>query len=482
MTRSVTDSTRKVNLLTSVDWVTIVLFFALVILGWLNIYAAVYNDEYKSIFDISQKYGKQMLWIGASIVLILIIFFIDSNFFSFFAYLFYGFTLILLLAVLFFGKEVNGARAWFEIGGFRLQPGEFGKLAACLAMAKLLSTSNPVTQKAKTLFLVCLLLGIPSALVVMQNDTGTALVYAAFVLVLYREGWVSGNFLFFCLLIVALFIATLLSTQLALFLFLVITAVVIFGIIRRRLTEFFIVLSILLVITLIIYGINMLLAKPIPFHYVIASAALLSAITYFLINLSFKIPYANTLIVFLVLSIGFTFTVDYFFDHVLSDHQRTRITVLLGMENDLKGVGYNVNQSKIAIGSGGLLGKGFLQGTQTKYDFVPEQSTDFIFCTIGEEWGFLGASFVIGLFIALFLRIIFLAERQRALFSRIFGYSLAAIMFFHFIVNIGMTIGLAPVIGIPLPFFSYGGSSLWAFTILLFIFIRLDASRLELLA
>lgn len=470
------------NLLTSVDWVAIILFFALVILGWFNIYAAVYNDEYKSIFDITQKYGKQLLWIGASMFLILIIFLIDSNFFSFFAYLFYGITLVLLIAVLFFGKEVNGARAWFEIGGFRLQPGEFGKLAACLAMSKLLSSSNPNTQKVKTLFLVCVLLGVPSIFVIMQNDTGTALVYAAFVLVLYREGWVTGNFLFFCVLIVALFIATLLASQFSLVLFLIVTALVIFGILRRRLTEFAVVLGILALTTGIFFGINALLPQPFDFYIVLAIAAVISSIAFFVINISFKIPYANTFIIFLVLSITFTFTVDYFFDHILSDHQRTRITVLLGMENDLKGVGYNVNQSKIAIGSGGFFGKGFLQGTQTKYDFVPEQSTDFIFCTIGEEWGFLGATFVIGLFIALFLRIIFLAERQRALFSRIFGYSVAAIMFFHFIVNIGMTIGLAPVIGIPLPFFSYGGSSLWAFTLLLFIFIRLDASRLELLA
>lgn len=482
MTRNVVESTRKVNLLTSVDWVTIFLYFALVILGWLNIYAAVYNDEFQSIFTISQKYGKQMLWIGASLIIIFLIFLIDSNFYSFFAYVFYGITLLLLIAVIFLGKEVNGARSWFEIGGFRLQPGEFGKLAACLAMSKLLSGANPQTHKFKTFFNICLILGVPSILVILQNDTGTALVYAAFVLVLYREGWVTGYFLFFCVLIVALFIATLLLSLLSLSIFIVISALIVFGLIRRRLYEFLLIIGITGVSILIFYGINLLLRKPIETYYVIGIGAAFAGLVYAIINLSLKIPFANTIIIFMILSLSFSFTVDYFFDHVLSDHQRIRITVLLGMENDLKGAGYNVNQSKIAIGSGGFFGKGYLQGTQTKYDFVPEQSTDFIFCTIGEEWGFLGSTIVIILFIALLLRIIFLAERQRSLFSRIFGYSVASIIFFHFVVNIGMTIGLAPVIGIPLPFFSYGGSSLWAFTILLFIFIRLDASRLELLA
>lgn len=470
------------NLLTSVDWATIIIYFLLVILGWLNIYAAVYNDESPSIFTISQKYGKQMLWIGASLFLIMIIFLIDSNFFSFFSYVFYGLTLVLLVAVIFFGKEVNGARAWFEIGGFRLQPGEFGKLAACLAISKLLSGSNPQTQKFKTLFNVCILLGVPSLLVILQNDTGTALVYAAFVLVLYREGWVSGYFLFFCVLIVALFIATLLAPLKSLTIFLVVSALAVFGLMRRRLYEFIVVAGSMGVSILICFGINYFFNKPLDSYYVIAAGTALACIVFIILNISLKIPLANTIVIFLILSISFTFTVDYFFDHVLSDHQRTRITVLLGMETDLKGAGYNVNQSKIAIGSGGFFGKGYLQGTQTKYDFVPEQSTDFIFCTIGEEWGFFGSAIIIGLFMALLLRIIFLAERQRSLFSRIFGYSVASIIFFHFVVNIGMTIGLAPVIGIPLPFFSYGGSSLWAFTILLFIFIRLDASRLELLA
>ncbi|MBI5218682.1 MAG: rod shape-determining protein RodA [Bacteroidia bacterium] len=461
---------------------TIVLYFALVIIGWLNIYAAVYNDESKSIYDISQKYGMQLIWIGSSIVLIFLIFLIDSNFYSFFAYILYALTIGLLVSVLFFGKEVNGARSWFQIGGFRLQPAEFAKLATCLAISKLLSSSNMITQKFRTLFLMGIFIAIPSGLVILQNDTGTALVYSAFILVLYREGWVPGNLLFFCVLIVALFIATLLVNPLSLIIFLIVLAFVIFGIMRRRLYEFLLSLGIFIVSLSILYGINHFLPHPFSLYYVIALAAGVSCIAYFILNLWFKIPNLNTIVIFLALSITFTFTVDYLFDKVLSEHQRTRITVLLGMETDLKGAGYNVNQSKIAIGSGGFWGKGFLQGTQTKYDFVPEQSTDFIFCTIGEEFGFLGSTIVIGLFVALLLRIIFLAERQRSLFSRIYGYAVASVFLFHLVINIGMTIGLAPVIGIPLPFFSYGGSSLWAFTILLFIFIRLDASRLELLA
>jgi len=480
--KSATDSTRKVNLLISVDWTTIILYFLLVIIGWVNIYAAVYNNEYQSIFDISQKYGKQMLWIGAALFIILLIFITDSNFFSFFAIFVYIITIGLLIAVLLFGKEVNGARAWFEIGSFRLQPAEFAKLAACLTIAKLLSFLNPKTHIIRNWVLILGMIGIPAALIILQNDTGTALVYGAFVFVLFREGWVSTKFLFFGVLVIVLFIATLITDPLFLVISLIVLSLIIFGAMRRRLKEFSIVTGIFIVSGVLFYAINYALKKPFELHYVFAASALLASIVCVIINIQIKIANAITIIAMLIASLSFTFTVDYIFDKVLSEHQRLRISVLLGMETDLKGAGYNVHQSKIAIGSGGFLGKGFLKGTQTKYDFVPEQSTDFIFCTIGEEWGFLGSTIVIGLFVALLLRIIFLAERQRSHFSRIYGYAVASIIFFHLTINIGMTIGLAPVIGIPLPFFSYGGSSLWAFTMLLFIFIRLDASRLELLA
>lgn len=482
MIRSENDSTRKINLATNVDWFTICIYLVLVIAGWFNIYAAVYNDEYQSIFDISQKYGKQMLWIGAAFVLIFFIFLTDSNFFSFFSYFFYAGVIILLFSVIFFGKEVNGARAWFEIGGFRLQPGEFGKLAATLVIAKYLSSVNQNVGRERTIFMIAVLLAIPSGLIILQNDTGTALVYSAFALVLYREGWFPGYILFFGVLIIGLFIATLLANPTALVIFLIITAFIAFGILRRRVKEFLITVGIWLLLFGLSYGVNYFIGKKFSLYMILAVSTGLSCIAYLILNYFQNIKFGSVIALFLIASISFTFTVDYIFHKVLEPHQRLRITVLLGMETDLKGAGYNVNQSKIAIGSGGFTGKGFLQGTQTKYDFVPEQSTDFIFCTIGEEWGFIGSFFIIGLFVLLLLRIIYLAERQRSHFSRIYGYSVASILFFHLVVNIGMTIGLMPVIGIPLPFFSYGGSSLWAFTILLFIFIRLDASRLELLA
>lgn len=412
------------SILNNIDWVIVLLYLLLVFAGWINIYAAVYNDEHKSIVDISQSYGKQLIWIGSSIIIALIILMIDAKFISAFSYVIYVFHILLLIAVLVVGKEIAGSKSWFQIGSFALQPAEFAKYATNLAVAKYLSTLNINIKSPKSLIRVIFLLGIPSVLILLQNDTGSALVYVAFIFVLFRQG-MSGNILFIGLIAVILFILTLLVNK-------------------------FIVIGIIAAITLIS--------------------------VFFLRKNRRDIL---TMIGLFVLISAYVYSVDYAFDNFLEPHHQKRINVLIGKETDLRGAGYNVNQSKIAIGSGGLTGKGFLQGTQTKFKFVPEQSTDFIFCTVGEEWGFLGSFVVIGLFMTLFIRIIIIAERQRSVFSRIYGYGLASILFFHFLINIGMTIGLSPVIGIPLPFFSYGGSSLWAFTILLFIFVKQDASRLE---
>jgi len=412
------------SILNNIDWVIVLLYLLLVFAGWINIYAAVYNDEHKSVFDISQSYGKQLIWIASSIIIALIILMIDAKFIAAFSYVIYVFHILLLIAVLVVGKEIAGSKSWFQIGSFALQPAEFAKYATNLAVAKYLSTLNINIKSPKSLVRVIFLLGIPSVLILLQNDTGSALVYVAFVFVLFRQG-MSGNILFIGLIAVILFILTLLVNK-------------------------FIVIGIIAAITLIS--------------------------VFFLRKNRRDIL---TMIGLFVLISAYVYSVDYAFDNFLEPHHQKRINVLLGKETDLRGAGYNVNQSKIAIGSGGLTGKGFLQGTQTKFNFVPEQSTDFIFCTVGEEWGFLGSFVVIGLFMTLFIRIIIIAERQRSVFSRIYGYGIASILFFHFLINIGMTIGLSPVIGIPLPFFSYGGSSLWAFTILLFIFVKQDASRLE---
>ncbi len=409
----------------NIDKPLLSIYLLLVITGWANIYAAVYNDQHASIFDLSQAYGKQALWIVTAIGLALMVMLTDVKFFSAFAYVIYGITIFLLVAVLLVGDEISGSKSWFHIGNFALQPAEFAKFATTLALARYLSTLDFDRQKPKSKIIPLILLGIPASLILLQNDTGSAIVYAALVLVLYRQG-LSGVILLIGIATVLLSIVTLMFDR----------------------------------------------------YWVIGILAVIIAAMMLFIRRNRK--NVLTLIGIFIIAASFTFALDYAFENILESHQKTRINVLLGKEIDLKGAGYNVNQSKIAIGSGGLAGKGFLKGTQTKFNFVPEQSTDFIFCTVGEEWGFLGALFVISLYIYLCVRIILLAERQRSDFSRIYGYGVASILFFHFFVNIGMTIGLMPVIGIPLPFYSYGGSSLWAFTILVFIFIKQDANRLQL--
>lgn len=414
------------GILQNIDWITVLLFLLLVFIGWINIYSAVYNDEHSNIFDFSQRYGKQLIWIFAAMGIAFIIMLIDATFFTTFSYLIYSLSILSLLAVLLIGTEIAGSKSWFQFGSIAIQPAEFAKFATCLAIAKYLSTFNVSLSRFRSKIIASIIILLPASLVLLQNDTGSALVYAAFILVLFREG-LTGNILLIGLLLAFLFVITLLSSKLLIIALLFLTALLMLYFMKRSKKNIIVLFSML----------------------VIASA--------------------------------FVYSVDYAFENVLESHHKKRINVLLGKELDLRGAGYNVHQSKIAIGSGGIAGKGFLNGTQTKYDFVPEQDTDFIFCTIGEEWGYLGSLVVIALFITLLLRIIMLAERQRSNFSRIYGYGVASIIFFHFMINIGMTIGLLPVIGIPLPFISYGGSSLWAFTILLFIFIRQDASRLELL-
>jgi rod shape determining protein RodA len=396
-------------------------------MGWLNIYAAVYNEEHYVITDMSQKYGKQLIWIVTSLVLALIILIIDESFYTAFSWVIYGIFMVLIIAVPFLGREVKGSHSWFRFGDFGIQPAEFMKFATNLALAKFLSNQNIKIADYKNTIIALLIIGVPFIIIKqLQNETGLAIVFAAFVFTLYREG-LSINYLLLGFLAIVLFILALLIDN----------------------TYLFIVIGALCAISLLFVRRNR----------------------------------KNILI---IAAIGVTACAmvkgtSYVYEH-MEDHQRVRIDVLLGRGTvDMKKEGYNVNQAKIAIGSGGFLGKGYLKGTQTKYDFVPEQDTDFIFCTVGEEWGFVGTSVVIILQLILIIRLIFMAERQRSSFSRIYGYGVASILFFHLTVNVGMTIGLAPVIGIPLPFFSYGGSSLWSFTILLFIFIKLDSHRLQIL-
>lgn len=416
---------KQESIFQNIDWWLVLLYLILVFMGWINIYASVFNEEHQSITDFSQKYGKQLIWIITSLALALFILIIDGNFYAAFAYPLYGISIISLIAVLFLGTEISGSKSWFRFGEIGIQPAEFAKFATNMALAKYLSSLNIKLTDNRTKITSALILGLPLVLILMENETGVALVFLSFILTLYREG-LSGNYLLLGSIVGVLFLLALLVDKLILISILAAIALSLLLIIKKSRKNIF--------------------------------------------RLSFLFIAAS----------GVIYSVDYAFNH-LEPHQKKRINVFLGKESDLKKAGYNVNQSLIAIGSGGLTGKGFLNGTQTKYDFVPEQSTDFIFCTVGEEWGFTGSVIVVVLFIVLLLRIVFIAERQRSPFSRIYAYGVASILFFHFAINMGMTIGLAPVIGIPLPFFSYGGSSLWSFTILLFILIRLDAYRLEIL-
>lgn len=412
------------NIFSHLDWVLILLYFLLVILGWLSIYATVYNEEHQSILDTTQKYGKQMLWIGTSVFLIFLILIFDGKFFSKFTKPIYIVSVLSLILVLIIGKKIGGARSWFAIGSFTLQPAEFAKTATLLLLSSYLSQFNADLSRWKIKIKATLIIAIPALLILLQPDAGSTLVYMALILVLYREG-LSGNYLVIGISAIFLFLLCVLFP-----------------------------------------------------HWIGGTVWLLACGAYYYFLRKKKRILRTSILVFAT-GLAYIASVSFIYNSILLPHQKDRIDIILGKIEDDFGVGYNLNQSTIAIGSGGFSGKGFLEGTQTKLKFVPEQSTDFIFCTVGEEWGFLGSLLVVILFVALLMRIIFIAERQRSSFSRIYGYGVASILFIHFFVNIAMTIGLMPVIGIPLPFFSYGGSSLWGFTILLFIFIKLDAYRME---
>ncbi len=462
------------------DKVTIMLFLLLTIAGWFNIYAAVYNEEYKHILDISQRYGKQFIWILATLIIAIFILLIDNRFYLFFAWFVYALVMLLLLLVLVLGTEINGARSWFEIGAFSLQPSEFAKFGTALALASFLHAGRQDLTRIKVIVPATAIFLLPAILIALQPDMGSTVVYFAFFLVLFREGmspyiFVSG------LLMIVLFFLTLLFNEVYLSLGIIILAFAMVWFLTKKWKYFVAGLIIFGILLSFVYGFNHFIIKKLSDELVILISLLLSGVFYAFILYNKKATSILIIYFFLLGSIIFVNSVDYAFNNLLEPHQKERVGIMLGFESDLKGTGYNVNQSLISIGSGGFAGKGYLQGTQTKFKFVPAQSTDFIFCTVGEEWGFVGSTFVIGLYLFLLLRLIFLAERQRSVFSRVYGYGVASILFVHFFINIGMAIGLVPVIGIPLPFFSYGGSSLWGFTILLFIFLRLDASRAEYL-
>jgi rod shape determining protein RodA len=466
----------KLNLSEEIDWTTVFLYLLLVIFGWMNIFASAYNDQFTSIFDIKQNYGDQLLWILVSFVMIILLFAIDYRFYHFFAYIIYGFSILLLLVVLVKGFTVNSSQSWIRIFGFNLQPSEFVKISTALVIARYLSGYNIKLWTWKSMLMMAVFIGLPAGLILLQPDMGTALVFGCFILLMYREG-MPGWILAFTLFTVVLFLMTLLLSGITVLIVLLVIAVAASGIIQKSLKYPLIASALIGVLYFAFFKMLPLVHINIDAFYVLLVALGVSSVIIVITAFIKKIRNVIMVLVFLYGFIGFTYSVDYVFNEVLKPHQQTRVNILLGKETDTRNVGYNLNQSKIAIGSGGLFGKGYLKGTQTKLDFVPEQSTDFIFCTVGEEWGFLGTLIAIMLYSALLIRILYLAERQRSQFARIYGYGVASILFFHFAVNISMTIGLFPVIGIPLPFFSYGGSSMLAFTLLLFILVRLDSVR-----
>jgi len=404
------------------DWLTILLFIALVFIGWVNIYSASLNDANSTFMDFDQIYFKQLIWIGLSVILIIFILALDAKFYERFASIIFLVSMLFLVLLYPLGKEISGATSWFSFGGVSIQPSEFAKAATALALAKYIGDIQTNMKEFKHQLRAFAIITIPALIIIPQPDPGSALVYSAFVFTMYREG------MHFVYLLLGFFAAALFIGTLSL------------GVPG--------VAAIVISIALITYLIQRK-KKPNLFKY-------------------------GTIV---VACMAFAFSVNYIFNNVFEQRHRDRFNIVLGKEVDVKGIGYNTNQSEIAIGSGGWTGKGWTEGTQTKGNFVPEQHTDYIFSTVGEEWGFLGALLVVALFIALIIRLLFLAERQKSQFSRVYGYCVASILFVHFFVNIGMVTGLLPTIGIPLPFFSYGGSSLWGFTILLFIFVRLDGAN-----
>jgi rod shape determining protein RodA len=405
----------------------VLIYIACLGIGWVNIYAAVYNPEtHSSIFDLSNNAGKQLMWMGTTFILIICILVIDYKFYETFSFIIYAIVIFLLVVVLFAGSNINGSRSWIKFGAISLQPAQFANLAVSLAISKYLSDpAISLSRKLKDYYPILGIIALPSVLILLSNETGSMLVFASFAIILYREG-MPGFIPAIGIVSAALLIISLLYDS------------------------WYIAGAIVVIAAIVIWAMPVMTRR---------RGGLIATI------------------LIAVVMISIVFGVDFFMNNVLQKHQRGRIMVLLDPDSDPRGIGWNVIQSKIAIGSGGFTGKGFLQGTQTKFDFVPEQSTDFIFCTVGEEHGFVGTAVVVTLFILLISRLVVLAERQRSRFARVYGYCVAGIFFFHFLVNVGMTIGLMPVIGIPLPFFSYGGSSLWSFSVLLFIFLKIDAQR-----
>lgn len=482
---------KSFNVLGAVDKPVIIMYLALVIIGLMNIYGASYSEEQTSIFDLSYRSGKQILWIGISFVVAICILFSSKSLYSAVAYWLYGLIIIALIVTLFIATDIKGSRSWITLGGFSIQPAEFSKFVTALALAKFMDDTQFKLLNPRNFVIVAALIFIPMLIIVMQKETGSALVYLSFMFMLYREG-LPGIFPSIFVGAVILFVVVIRysgdlflgvdGASLGLIIGLMIVLIVALILCRALSKEYkflpLIILGSVVAIISVAFIIHYFFI-PLNFVYVIAGInGLLTLLVAVFAFIKWRKQYVH-IIAFILLASLFCFSVGYLFDNVLQHHQQMRIMVLLGMADDPSGISYNTNQAKIAIGSGGFIGKGFLQGTQTKLKYVPEQDTDFIFCTVGEEWGFIGSVVVLGIFLFFLLRLVVLAEKAESRFVRIYGYCVVGIFAFHLFINVGMVLGLAPVIGIPLPFFSYGGSSFLSFTILLMIFLKLDTIRKE---
>lgn len=478
----------NISVFRSLDWVTVTLYLILVLAGVVSIYAASYNFDNAGMFDFSEFSGKQLLWVGLSLGIGLVILLLDYRLYEAYAYPIYGAVILLLLLTIFVAPDIKGSRSWLVFGPVNLQPAEFGKFAVALALAKLFDSYNfTLNAKISNYFRALIIIFLPVILILAQKETGSALVYFSLILVLYREG-MSGMVLAAVFCAITYFVVAVKYVE-----------PLILGMPAGEFSVF-ILIMVIFALMLLFYCRDFAIARNVIIGFVGSGVVVtvlslcgvaVNGLAYFLSIIGLAMIYTLIAMMrhrlrkflitvgFVATSVMFLFSVNYVFGNVLQPHQQMRIKVLLGIEDDPRGVGYNVNQSKIAIGSGGLTGKGFLNGTQTKLKYVPEQHTDFIFCTIGEEEGFVGSSAVLLVFLALILRLIHIAERQRSAFGRVYAYCVVSYLIFHLAINVGMVIGLCPVIGIPLPFFSYGGSALWGFTILLFILLRIDASRKE---
>lgn len=465
------------------------MFVLLAVFGWLNIYGASYTFDQTSIFDFSNRAGKQFTWMMGSLFIGMVLLLIDYKTYDVLAYLAYGAMLLLLLATPFLAHDIKGSMSWISLGPVSLQPAEFAKCIVALAVAKYMGRYEYKIRTWRDLIVPFALIGVPALIImILQKETGSALVFAAFLLVFYRQG-MSGYVLWMCVAAVALFIVSIRFGAVSLPLgsgcvgilscMLLLTAVEIYFICKEHWMRY--QALILMGSVVLLYGIFLIINIwiPMPFDWISMGIVIALVVYSIVIGIYWRKLMLVLVALFTLFCIGYTHACDFVFQKVLQPHQRIRIEVLLGMKEDPAGAGYNVNQARIAIGSGRFFGKGYLNGTQTKLQFVPEQDTDFIFCTVGEEWGFVGSIGVLLLYLSFILRLIFIAERQRNVSTRIYAYAVASIFLFHLTINVGMVLGLLPVIGIPLPFFSYGGSSLWGFTMLLFILLRLDAARME---